>query len=105
MVLEAGKLIEDGSVRDVLTTPKQAYTKALINALPQREPDREPVPADAPLIAANDVAVSFPGSGGAVLLRGRQARRQWRVAGRQPRRDRRRGRRLRLGQDHARAAP
>jgi peptide/nickel transport system ATP-binding protein len=47
----------------VLTAPKQAYTQALINALPQRETDRQPVSADLPLIAANDVAVSFPGAG------------------------------------------
>ncbi|BFO56781.1 ABC transporter ATP-binding protein [Acidovorax sacchari] len=62
VVLEKGRLVEAGPVRSVLTAPRQAYTKSLIDALPQRSAPRPARPAQAPLIEAKDVQVSFPGT-------------------------------------------
>lgn len=64
VVLERGRLVEKGSVADVLTRPREAYTKALIDALPRRDDSREPVTEAPPLIEAQNVSVRFPGSGG-----------------------------------------
>lgn len=49
-------------MRSVLTAPRQAYTKSLIAALPQRSAQRPARPVQAPLIEAKDVHVSFPGA-------------------------------------------
>ncbi len=62
VVLEKGRLVEAGPVRSVLTAPRQAYTQSLIDALPQRSAQRPERPAQAPLIEAKDVHVSFPGA-------------------------------------------
>ncbi len=62
VVLEKGRLVEAGPVRSVLTAPRQAYTKSLIDALPQRSAPRPVRPVQAPLIEAKDVHVSFPGA-------------------------------------------
>jgi peptide/nickel transport system ATP-binding protein len=62
VVLEKGRLVEEGPVRRVLTAPRQAYTRSLIDALPQRSAQRPARPAQAPLIEARDVHVSFPGA-------------------------------------------
>ncbi len=62
VVLEKGRLVEAGPVRSVLTAPRQAYTKSLIDALPQRSAQRPARPVQAPLIEARDVHVSFPGA-------------------------------------------
>jgi peptide/nickel transport system ATP-binding protein len=62
VVLEKGRLVETGPVRSVLTAPREAYTKSLIDALPQRSAQRPARPARAPLIEARDVQVSFPGA-------------------------------------------
>ncbi len=84
-VMRHGKLIEQGATRDVLARPQQAYTKALIKAVPRIDRRMErfvmldeaaPVPADAsssaarssaaesaedtgPVIEARDVTVTF----------------------------------------------
>jgi len=63
VVLERGRLVETGPVERVLRRPEQTYTKALINALPRREPDRVPAARTSPLIAAENVSVTFPGAG------------------------------------------
>lgn len=62
VVLEKGRLVESGPMRSVLTAPRQTYTKSLINALPRRSAPRPARPAQAPLIEAKDVQVSFPGT-------------------------------------------
>ena len=64
VVLEKGKLVEAGPVREVLTNPRQAYTRSLIDALPQRGTGRTGLDAQPPLIEARDVVVRFPGAGG-----------------------------------------
>ncbi|MFT3820675.1 MAG: ABC transporter ATP-binding protein [Rubrivivax sp.] len=62
-VMQQGRVVEHGSVRDVLTAPREAYTRSLIDALPRRAPPRPRPAEDAPVIAAEDVAVHFAGSG------------------------------------------
>ena len=63
IVLERGKLIEAGSVEDVLYRPKEQYTRTLIDALPKRDHDRKPLAAAAPLIEGRNVEVTFSGAG------------------------------------------
>lgn len=62
VVLEKGRLVEAGPVRSVLAAPRETYTKSLIDALPRRSAPRPARPAQAPLIEAKDVQVSFPGT-------------------------------------------
>jgi peptide/nickel transport system ATP-binding protein len=64
VVLQQGRRVEAGDVREVLVRPREAYTRSLVDALPQRaeRPPRER--ADAPLIEARDLSVTFPGAGG-----------------------------------------
>jgi peptide/nickel transport system ATP-binding protein len=69
VVLEKGKLVESGTVREVLTAPRQAYTRSLIDALPQRADNRPPIAPQAPLIEARNVFVSFPGASGGFFSR------------------------------------
>ncbi|WP_415085079.1 ABC transporter ATP-binding protein [Labrys sp. (in: a-proteobacteria)] len=64
VVLQRGRLVERGGVAEVLTRPRQAYTRALLDALPRREDNRAPVPDAPALIEAREVSVRFPGSGG-----------------------------------------
>jgi peptide/nickel transport system ATP-binding protein len=61
-VLEKGRLVETGTVRDVLTAPRKAYTRSLIDALPQRKLVAASRPAAQPLIEARELSVSFPGT-------------------------------------------
>lgn len=64
VVLEKGRMVEAGSAAQVLTAPRQAYTRSLVDALPKRS-DRAPAAtAAAPLIEARNLSVSFPGAGG-----------------------------------------
>lgn len=61
VVLERGQLIETGSVEKVLRSPEQTYTRKLIDALPKRDDNRQPVPDQPPLLEARNVEVIFPG--------------------------------------------
>ncbi|WP_454685366.1 dipeptide ABC transporter ATP-binding protein [Ancylobacter moscoviensis] len=63
VVLERGDLVEAGPVAEVLQHPREAYTRALIDALPRRDESRPPVPPTPPLIEARDVSVRYPGGG------------------------------------------
>ena len=65
IVMRGGEVIEAGPVRDVVTNPKQDYTRLLIGAQPGRLPqmaEAQEAPAD--LIELKDVAVHFPSRGG-----------------------------------------
>jgi peptide/nickel transport system ATP-binding protein len=63
VVLQRGKLIEAGPTEQVLHQPREAYTRALIDALPQRV-DRPPVPEREPLIEARGLSVAYAGKAG-----------------------------------------
>jgi len=62
VVLKRGDLIEAGPARQVLRAPRDAYTKSLIAALPQRDDHRPAIPQGAPLIEARNVSVAYPGA-------------------------------------------
>lgn len=63
VVLERGKLVECGRVSEVLSAPKMAYTRKLLDALPRREVGREPPPAAPPIIAAEALEISYGAQG------------------------------------------
>jgi peptide/nickel transport system ATP-binding protein len=62
VVLERGRRVEAGPVAQVLTAPKQAYTRSLIEALPQRNDRVAATSAATPLIEARHLSVGFPGA-------------------------------------------
>ncbi len=64
VVLQRGRMVEQGSVDQVLRQPHETYTRDLIEALPKRDDSRAAIPEAPPLIEARDVAVDYPGSGG-----------------------------------------
>ena len=64
VVLEKGRRVEGGAVRDVLSAPREDYTRRLIAALPQRrEAAATRAPTD-PLIEAKSLSVTFSGASG-----------------------------------------
>lgn len=61
VVLEKGRRVEAGTVEEVLTAPREAYTRSLIEALPVRN-DRVAAPrAGTPVVEARKLSVGFPG--------------------------------------------
>jgi peptide/nickel transport system ATP-binding protein len=62
VVLEKGRRVEAGPVAQVLTAPKEAYTRTLIEALPQRNDRVKTLSKAAPLIEARNLCVGFAGA-------------------------------------------
>jgi peptide/nickel transport system ATP-binding protein len=60
-VLRGGKLLEQGAVREILLRPQHEYTRALMRALPGREPAAAPQVTGPSLVEARNLAVEFPG--------------------------------------------
>ena len=61
VVLRQGRVVEAGGVRQILSAPREAYTRQLVDALPRR---RAAVPrraAGEPLMSVRDLKVSFGG--------------------------------------------
>lgn len=58
-VMLRGELIERAPVEDFFRAPREAYSRALINALPDLSHFREPT-SEPPLLALQDVKVHFP---------------------------------------------
>jgi len=63
LVLQKGRLVESGAAAQILATPREAYTKQLVEALPRRAAARSDGRAStgAPLLVAEDLAVTYPG--------------------------------------------
>jgi oligopeptide/dipeptide ABC transporter ATP-binding protein len=60
LVLEQGKLVEEGQTRKVFSAPAMAHTKALIEAAPSFDATQSPVPATGErLLDVDSVSVSY----------------------------------------------
>ncbi|MCC0808119.1 ABC transporter ATP-binding protein [Methylobacterium sp. W2] len=65
VVMQKGRLVEEGSAEDVLTRPRDPYTRMLIAAVPRAEPPpprprRQP---SAPILAVRDLTKTYGGRG------------------------------------------
>jgi ABC-type glutathione transport system ATPase component len=64
IVMQSGRVVEAGSVEQILGAPTQTYTKALIAAAPQLDGPRPELPSvGGPLLSARGITVSFPRPG------------------------------------------
>ncbi len=63
LVMQAGRAVEAGPAAPLLDTPREAYTRALVDALPRRGPARPAAPASAPLIEVRSLSVTYPKRG------------------------------------------
>ncbi|MEY5099846.1 MAG: hypothetical protein RJA36_2565 [Pseudomonadota bacterium] len=60
VVLERGRVVEQGEVARVFTAPQHPYTRMLLDCQPRRElPDPGPEPAGAPCLEARGLGVSY----------------------------------------------
>jgi peptide/nickel transport system ATP-binding protein len=62
VVLEKGRRVESGPVEQVLAAPREAYTRNLIDALPQRSERVAATLEGPPVIEARALSVGFPGA-------------------------------------------
>jgi microcin C transport system ATP-binding protein len=65
VVMQHGRLVEQGATAQIFQSPQQPYTRALIGARPQRQiDDGQPAPQLAPnqrpILQADDLRVSYP---------------------------------------------
>jgi peptide/nickel transport system ATP-binding protein len=61
VVLQQGRLVETGSVQQILFSPREAYTRQLVEALPRRNAATVRRAAGEPLISVRGLKVSFGG--------------------------------------------
>ncbi len=69
VVLEKGRLVETGEVRAILTAPRQAYTRKLVEALPRRGPGRAIPTGAEPVVQVRQLCVGYPGQRAGLLRR------------------------------------
>jgi peptide/nickel transport system ATP-binding protein len=72
VVLERGLMVETGTTRDLLRAPREAYTKALIAALPRRAQTPPAARTGEPVVSVRDLTVTH--HGGLSLFRRRVAK-------------------------------
>jgi peptide/nickel transport system ATP-binding protein len=61
IVMEKGRLVEQGTAAQVLHAPRCAYTRTLVDALPRREPGAPATSAGATLLQVRGLGVAYPG--------------------------------------------
>jgi microcin C transport system ATP-binding protein len=63
LVMTEGEIVERGTVTEIFTTPRHAYTRKLLAAEPKGEPV-QPAPRQPVLVSTQDLRVWFPIKGG-----------------------------------------
>lgn len=58
LVMQQGRAVEEGPAAPLLDNPREAYTRALVDALPRRGPARV-IPAAPPLLEARNLCVAY----------------------------------------------
>jgi peptide/nickel transport system ATP-binding protein len=61
VVMERGRIVEEGAARALLSHPREAYTRQLVDALPRRSAPRPATGGARPVIEARGLSVSFAG--------------------------------------------
>ncbi|KJC48459.1 peptide ABC transporter ATP-binding protein [Bradyrhizobium sp. LTSP849] len=61
LVLRQGKMVETGTTRKILTSPSEAYTKRLVEALPRRGATTRERQGGEPLVSVRGLKVGFGG--------------------------------------------
>ncbi|HSW04436.1 ABC transporter ATP-binding protein [Aquabacterium sp.] len=69
VVMEKGRLVEQGGTAQVLFAPRMPYTRTLVEALPRRGADAPVVAVGEPLLAARRLSVVYPGRRRGLLAR------------------------------------
>ncbi len=64
VVMRKGDVVETGMVPEILERPQEAYTKALLAAMPRRLPARRMDRNSVPIISVRDLVVEYPGKRG-----------------------------------------
>ena len=101
-VMKDGKIVEENNVAEIFKSPQHPYTRALLAAEPHPHA-LQPNPTGEIVLKTDDLKVWFPIKRGVMrkTVGSHQGGRRRQRRGAQGR-DARRGRRVRLGQDHAR---
>src|SRR5258705_12718694 len=63
VVMQKGKVVEAGATEQVLTTPREAYTRQLIDALPRRTTGIARLAVGEPLMSVRGLKVEYGGGG------------------------------------------
>jgi peptide/nickel transport system ATP-binding protein len=61
LVLRQGKMVETGTTRQILSSPREAYTRQLVEALPRRGATTKARQGSEPLVSARGLKVGFAG--------------------------------------------
>ena len=61
IVMQRGRLIEEGEARRILREPRETYTRLLVDAMPQRLPRPPRAASGTPLLEAKGLSVDYPG--------------------------------------------
>jgi peptide/nickel transport system ATP-binding protein len=61
LVMEKGRVVEQGPTRQVLFAPRSAYTRTLVDALPRRGTEPGATPDGPALLEVRALSVSYPG--------------------------------------------